>query len=242
MDYQLDVHTHTIASGHAYNTMKEMAEAAREMGMKLLGITEHAQAMPGSCDNVYFRNLRVVPRDVYGIEMMLGAEANIMDFEGHLDMKGRDFNHIDLCIASLHGLCIKPGTKEENTAAVLGAIHNPHVTIIGHPDDGLYPLEYEPIVEAARETHTLLEVNNNSLNPIGSRKHTRENLIAMLELCRQYEQPVILNSDAHIFTDIGRRDFSEPLIQELHFPEELIVNRSVEIFKEYISYKKNRLL
>ena len=38
MKYLLDVHTHTIASGHAYNTIMEMAQAARDKGLKLLGI------------------------------------------------------------------------------------------------------------------------------------------------------------------------------------------------------------
>lgn len=45
MDYLLDVHTHTIASGHAYNTIMEMAKAGFDKGLKLLGITEHAPMM-----------------------------------------------------------------------------------------------------------------------------------------------------------------------------------------------------
>ena len=209
MDYLLDVHTHTIASGHAYNTIMEMAKAGFDKGLKLLGITEHAPMMPGTCHAMYFHNLKVVPRT----------------------------KQLDLKIASLHSVCIQPGTRKENTQAVLGAVHNPLVDIIGHPDDGIYPLEYEPIVEAAKETNTLLEVNNNSLNPAGSRKHTRENLIAMLELCKEYKQPVIMNSDSHVFCDVARRDFSEKLIKEIDFPEELIVNRSVDVFKEYIHRK-----
>lgn len=59
----------------------------------------------------------------------------------------------------------------------------------------------------------------------------------MLELCKEYGQPVIMNSDAHVFSDVGRRDFSEELIRDLDFPEELIVNRSVDAFKEYINLK-----
>ena len=172
-----------------------------------------------------------------GIELMLGAELNILDYDGHIDLDTRVLKQLDLKIASLHSVCIKPGTRKENTQAVLGAVHNPLVDIIGHPDDGIYPLEYEPIVEAAKETNTLLEVNNNSLNPAGSRKHTRENLIAMLELCKEYKQPVIMNSDSHVFCDVARRDFSEKLIKEIDFPEELIVNRSVDVFKEYIHRK-----
>lgn len=240
MNYLLDVHTHTIASGHAYNTIMEMAQSASDKGLELLGITEHAPMMPGSCTNIYFHNLIVVPRQMCGIEVMFGAELNILDFDGHTDLDQRALERMDLCIASLHGLCLTPGSKEENTRAILGAIHNPYVNIIGHPDDGIYPLDYEPIVAAAKETNTLLEVNNNSLNPAGARKNTRGNLISMLELCKKYEQPVIMNSDAHVFSDVGRRDFSTPLIEEIGFPEELIVNRSVAVFKEYIKRKKWR--
>ena len=49
--YAADLHTHTIASGHAYSTIKEMAIAAEEKGIRLLGITEHSKGMPGSCQD-----------------------------------------------------------------------------------------------------------------------------------------------------------------------------------------------
>ena len=42
----LDLHTHTIASGHAYNTLYEMAQAAADKGLSLYGCSEHAPAMP----------------------------------------------------------------------------------------------------------------------------------------------------------------------------------------------------
>lgn len=75
----LDVHTHTVASGHAFSTLQEMAVAASEKGLKLLGITEHAPGIPGACSPIYFRNLHVVPRRIYGVELLLGAELNIID-------------------------------------------------------------------------------------------------------------------------------------------------------------------
>ena len=49
---KLDVHTHTIVSGHAYSTMQEMAREAAERGLKILGITEHAPGIPGTCDPI----------------------------------------------------------------------------------------------------------------------------------------------------------------------------------------------
>ena len=48
MNIVLDTHTHTLASGHAYNTMTEIIDAAVQKGLKLLAITEHAPAMPGA--------------------------------------------------------------------------------------------------------------------------------------------------------------------------------------------------
>ena len=75
----LDLHTHTIASGHAYCTVREMARAASEKGLELLGITEHAPKMPGTCHNFYFHNLKTVPREMYGIRLLMGVELNICD-------------------------------------------------------------------------------------------------------------------------------------------------------------------
>lgn len=237
MDFELDVHTHTIASGHAYGTLTEMAKEAAVRGLKLLGITEHTHYMPGTCDDLYFVNLRVVPRNMFGIRLMLGAELNIMDEDGTVDLPERIIDRLDLRIASIHGNLYRFGTTEQNTAAVLGAMKNPKIDIIGHPDDGNCPLDYERIVKASREYHTLLEINNNSLR-LQSRKNARENIAVILKLCMKYDVPVIMNSDAHFMTDIANTDHSMPVVEEMGFPKELILNYSVEKFEAYIA--KNR--
>ena len=234
MDYLLDVHTHTIASGHAYNTIMEMAKAGFDKGLKLLGITEHAPMMPGTCHAMYFHNLKVVPRTMCGIELMLGAELNILDYDGHIDLDTRVLKQLDLKIASLHSVCIQPGTRKENTQAVLGAIHNPLVDIIGHPDDGKFPLDYEAVVKAAKDNHRMIELNNTSLTPGGSRIHAYENDRIILPLCASYKVPVIMNSDAHFTTSVGDHARAEALLKELNFPETLIANYHPEILKEYI--------
>ncbi|HIY19916.1 MAG TPA: PHP domain-containing protein, partial [Candidatus Blautia avistercoris] len=97
----LDLHTHTVASGHAYCTLREMAKAASEKGLKVLGITEHAPKMPGTCHNYYFHNLKVVPRQMYGITLLLGAELNILDFDGNVDLSQRELENLDVVIASI---------------------------------------------------------------------------------------------------------------------------------------------
>ena len=82
----MDLHTHTIASGHAYNSLREMAKGAAEKGLEVLGITEHGPKMPGSCHRIYFQNLKTVPRELYGVQLLLGAEVNIMDTDGTIDL------------------------------------------------------------------------------------------------------------------------------------------------------------
>lgn len=235
MKIELDVHTHTIASGHAFSTLQEMVQAASEKGLKLLGITEHAPGIPGSCSPIYFRNLYVVPRRMYGVDLLLGAEINILDCEGNIDMDEFYLNLLDLRIAGIHSLCYAGGTPEENTHGMVQAIANPYIHIISHPGDGTAKLNFEPIVLAAKEHHTLLEINNSSLRPCRKKMDARDNNLEILRLCKRYEVPVILGSDAHISFDIATYDYALPLIGETEFPEELIMNTSVEKFKTYLN-------
>lgn len=233
----LDVHTHTIASGHAYNTIYEMAKEAADKGLELLGITEHAPKMPGTCHLFYFQNLRVVPREMFGIQVMFGCELNILDEDGTVDLDESVLKGMDLCIASIHPPCYGKGTLEQNTNAIINAMKNPYINIIGHPDDGRYPLDYEQIVKAAKEYHVLLELNNSSLSPGSFRPNTRENDIAMLKLCKQYGVSVIMGSDAHVAADIGNHKLIKELLQETAFPEELVVNQSVGMLKGFLNKK-----
>ena len=169
----MDLHTHTIASGHAYNTLREMAKAAADRGLEILGITEHAPMMPGTCHNYYFHNLN--------------------------------------------------------------AMKNPYVNIIGHPDDGRYEVDYEALVQGAKEYGKILEVNNHSLVPNSFRQNARENDVKMLKFCMKYQVPVVMDSDAHFDTHIAEFDAARVLLEELDFPEELVVNHSVNALRGYIN-------
>lgn len=230
----LDVHTHTVASGHAFSSLQEMVDAAAEKGLQILGITEHAPGIPGTCAPIYFRNLHVVPRHIKGVELLLGVELNITDYKGTVDLDEAMLKMLDIRIAGLHSLCYTPGTVEENTDAVIGAIRNPYVNIISHPGDGTALLQFEPIVLAAKESGTLLEINNSSLNPVRHKVMARKNNLEILRLCKQYEVPVILGSDAHISYDIANYCWIYELLQLAEFPEKLILNDKPEQFKAFI--------
>lgn len=230
----LDMHTHTIASGHAYNTIKEMAQAACEKGLEILGIAEHAPSLPGTCHAFYFYNFKAVDRFAYGIELMLGAELNIIDYNGGIDLPEELLKRIDYTIASFHEPCLAPGSKEQNTAAMIGAIKNPHVNIIGHPDNGNYEVDYEAVVLAAKQHQTLLEINNSSLRPTSNRPNAWNNDRLLLQLCKKHGVSVILDSDAHFETQVGAHNYCWTLIDETSFPQDLIVNDSREKLMQFL--------
>lgn len=229
-----DLHTHTIVSGHAYNTLYEMIRAAADQNLTLYGCSDHTPAMPGGPDAMYFVNFKVIPRELYGVKVLMGAELNLLKPDGSVDLKEKILAKLDYAIASLHIPCTKPGSLAENTAAYLKVMENPYVQIIGHPDDGRYPVDYQALVAGAKKHHKLLEVNNSSLNPSGARENTRENYETMLALCMDYEVPIIINSDAHSAADVGNHALAHALLEELSFPEELVVNTSLEKLVPYI--------
>lgn len=237
MKFCFDTHTHTIASGHAYNTMQEMIDSAKEKGLELLAITEHAPTMPGSCHEYYFSNYQALRSHKKGIHMLYGAELNIIDYEGNIDLPEKILKTLDLCIASLHLPCCDPGTAEENTNAYIGAMKNPYVHIIGHPDDGRYPLDYERLVKAAKEHGIALELNNSSLGPNTFRAHARQNALAYLKLCKEHSVPIALGSDAHCCEDIGNFSYAEELLRAASFPQQLILNTATNKLLEYIEQR-----
>ena len=202
----LDIHSHTIASGHAYNTLYEMARAAADNGMELFGSSDHGPALPGSSHEMYFCNFKSIPKELF----------------------------VDYGIASIHDLCYKTGSREENTAAAVNAMKSPYVQVIGHPDNANIPLDYTALVKGAREHHVLLEVNNSSLKPGSPRPGAKENYYVMLDLCRKYNVSVIVSSDSHCASDAGCHSYALELLKETGFPEELVVNSSLKKLAEYL--------
>ena len=234
-----DTHSHTLASGHAYSTIKEMAAAAKEKGLEALALTEHAPQMPGTCGLFYFQNLDVVPREADGVRLLMGAEVNIMAPDGSIDLPEDTCRDLDIVVASIHPPCYGMNhTKEENTRACIEVMKKPYINIIGHPDDGRFPVDYEALVKAAKETGTLLEINNSSMRPQSSRKGTRENILKMLELCMRYGVMITTGSDAHVDVDAGNFSNIREVLGSCGFPEELVATTDWEKLKPYLNLQR----
>ena len=98
-------------------------------------------------------------------------------------------------------------------------------------------MDFEQLVLAAKEAHTLLEVNNHSLAPQRKKTVARDNNLEILRLCKKYEVPTILGSDAHISFQIADYERLYPLLSETDFPDELIMNYWPDKFLALLSDK-----
>ncbi len=229
-----DMHTHTLVSGHAYGTIRENAQAASERGLKILGITEHAPGIPGTVDPFYYRNLKVIPRELYGVEMLFGSEINVLN-DGTLSLEQELIEKLDYAIAGIHVQCYQDEGREKNTRNLLSCMENEKVRIVSHPDDDHTPLDYEQLVIGAKESHTALELNNSSLLKKDQRWNCVENYRTMLKLCEEYRVPVIINSDAHDPSAVGQLDQAVLFIEQQGFDSSLILNTDVEKLKKFLT-------
>lgn len=233
MNAIIDLHCHTISSGHAYSTLKENIDEAKLKGLKYVGVSDHAPNMPGSTHPFYFGNLGVIKEEINGVKVLKGIEANIMDFDGNIDIPSDVVGKLDYVIASFHPPCINPGNIHENTKAILNVMENEEVKIIGHLDDSRYPVDYEKVVVKAKETNTLLEINNSSLRTNSFRVGAIENAKVLLNLCKKHDVKVLLGSDAHIYYQVGNFENCTKILEEVNFPGNLVVNFNEEYIKEY---------
>ena len=241
MKLVLDTHIHTTASGHAYSSLQENVKAAKDRGLSLMAVTDHSPGMPGSAHIFHFQNLRVLPPYIDGIRVLKGVEANISDFNGNLDLDEEVLAQMELVVASMHIVCIKPGNRKQNAYMLRMAMENPFVSIIGHPDDARYEFDKKEFIKACGETGTLPEINNTSLLPTSFRQNSRETISELLEICADLDQPVVLGSDAHYSANVGEFSAAMKLIKELKFPQNLILNGDVDAFLKHIAIKRGPL-
>lgn len=228
-----DLHMHTLMSGHAFGTIREMAFEAAAKNLQLIGISEHGPGVPGTCDPIYYLNFRDAPRMLYGVELLYGCEVNIKN-GGQLSLGRRYLDELDYAIAGIHGFCFENEGVIKNTDSVIKCMEDPKVRFISHPDDGRYPLDYSALVLAAKEYRVALEVNNNSLRTPSFRVGCRENNQIMLPLCMEYGVSIVVDSDAHDPIAVGNFSYATALLEEIGFDDQLILNNDINKLKSFL--------
>ena len=229
-----DLHMHTVMSGHAFGTIREMAAEAAARGLKLIGTTEHGPGIPGTCNPIYFLNVCDAPRNLYGVEMLYGSEVNILD-SGKLDLKPRYIECLDYVVAGIHGLCYTDQGKVRNTDNVIRAMaSHPKVRFISHPDSDSYPMDYKALVEGAKEYGVALEVNNSSIRKPSLRPGCIENYSTMVPLCMEYGVPIVINTDSHDPSAVGDFSLATEMLEKIGVNDDLILNNDLEKLKKFL--------
>lgn len=161
------LHTHTTYSDGA-NTLREMAEACKNMGMEYLGISDHSQivvyANGLSVDRLknQAEEIRDLNEELEDFHIFHGTECDIM-VDGSLDFPDEVLANLDFVVISVHQKLSM--TQKEATDRIIKAMQNPYVTILGHPTGRVlleregYPLDYDAIFAAAVENNVVIEIN-----------------------------------------------------------------------------------
>jgi DNA polymerase (family 10) len=224
-DVQAELHSHSTWSDGKL-TIKEMAEAARARGMRVLAITDHSQSL-GVAGGLSVEDLREQRQEIDAVQgelgdsirLLQGAEVE-MRADGSLDYPDEVLAELDVVIASLHmGL---RQSRQKVTERTLNAIRNPHVDIIAHPTGRLIPdrqpadLDMDAVLEAAAQHGVALEINAHpsrlDLNDIYARR--------AIELGVR----LTINTDAHSDSDLDMLHFGVATARRAWAGAEQVIN------------------
>lgn len=233
------MHTHTIASTHAYSTILENARVAKERGLKFLAITDHSEKSFGGPREWYFENLKTLPAEIDGVKILSGIECNILSSSGELDFPIGLKKNLDWVVASIHRNYFDSSIASA-TETWLNVAEDKRVNVIAHSGSAEFTYDYEKVIPIFGKNHKLVEINNATFNV---RKGNLSNCKKIALMCKRCCVPVIVDTDSHFCTQVGDFSMALELLDEIDFPPELIVNADYErmnnYIKEYSNYYKN---
>ena len=234
MKFEADLHVHSVGSSHAYSTIVDIVQTAVKKGLKMVAITDHGPKMPDGPHLYYFYNMRVLPKSYLGVEILKGVEANIIDEKGNIDIPEDLAKKLDIVLAGFHPHCSPTGTVVENTKTMINTINNPLVDMIVHPGNPKFQVDQTEIVLACKEKGTLLEINENSLEGVGSRVGSYSNCLIFAEKVVEHGIKVAIGSDAHWAEHIGNFPLAVELALKVGLRENQIINTSVQEIYSYL--------
>ena len=228
-----DTHTHTMVSAHAYSTLLENVRAAKERKLELLATTNHAPAIPDGAHEWHFHCTHELPDVIDGVKMLYGAELNVLDPSGRIDLPEFVLKMQGLHIASLHEPCYNSQGKTDHTKTWLNVLKNPYVDILGHVGRGDFPFDHNAVAKAAKEADVCIEINCKTLSDSASREVCAD----VLACCKKYGTKITVGSDSHFCGYIGDFENAISLLSEVDYPEELVVSRNAD---SLLSHLKNK--
>lgn len=222
MRFQVDLHTHTIASTHAYSTLSEYVEQAVDTGIAMFAMTDHGPGLSDAPHKWHFNNLSVIPRVIRGVAVLRGIEANIME-DGSLDIEDSIRGKLDIVLAALHSN-YTPTNEKEHTRLLLKVIESGKVDVLSHPGARVYPIDYEEVLACAKEYNVAIEINGST--SVNARFGSHDNCVKIAKIAARLGNVISLGSDAHIASYLGCFDESIRVLEEAGLGYENVINTS----------------
>lgn len=163
------LHNHSTWSDGAHS-VRDMAEAARALGFRYLGMSDHSQSAfyaHGLKEDAILRQheeIDEVNATLDDVVVLKGIESDILP-DGSLDYDDGVLESMDFVVASVHGHFNL--SREDQTKRCIRAVQNPFTSILGHPTGRLllgrdgFDVDLRAVIEAAAEVDCALELNAN---------------------------------------------------------------------------------
>ena len=237
-DINGDLHVHSDWSdGH--DPLGSMIEAAAGWGHQYVAITDHSAGRGianGLSEERLLQQIEILRslEDRFRIKVLCGSEVDIRA-DGSLDYPDELLEKLDVVVGSVHSALGQD--SEKMTQRVVQAMHNPHVTVIGHPTCRLLgsrdpaEVDLEALFSAAQETGTALEINS-----------APERLdLKDIHVLRAKEMgvPLMISTDSHSGGHLGNLRFGVALARRGWCEARHIVNTlPLEEFLEFLKTPK----
>ncbi len=163
-------HNHTTLSD-GRSTLREMADAAMELGLQYLGISDHSKSSP-QAHGLDEKRLLAQVKEIRELNEELGPDFRIfagsevdIHKDGSLDFDDEILTQLDYVVASVHNAFSM--SEADMTARIIRAMENKYLTMLGHLTGRLlltrdaYAVDHAAVIEAAAETGTIIEINAN---------------------------------------------------------------------------------
>ena len=236
-----DYHTHTTYSrhGHGKGTVLENASVAADKGLKQIAITDH-----GFNHEFYGIRRKDIPelkedilnaREVTGVDILLGVEANLISLDGNVDVREEDYEFLDIFLMGYHRMVktttfrdkvylnwandmakiFRPSMEKinRNTTAFLKALDKYPIDIITHLNYG-FETDTLAVVKMAKQKGVYVELNGKRIN------FTDDEILTMASEGVKF----IVNSDAHRPERVGEVNNGLDTIYRLNIPLSLVAN------------------
>jgi putative hydrolase len=232
---KIDLHLHTVASGHAQSTVLEYVNQAKKLKMKVIGISDHG---PGNTETIvseiYFMTLKRLPKKIGSLRLLRGIEANIINKNGDIDINDSVIKGLDYVMANFHkNTNYHDQGKNLNTEVMIKTIRSGKVNIISHPFlNKLFPLDLKKISEEACRNNVLLELNLSALAKSRKEDYILPNVRIMLGVVKKFKKKVIIGSDSHNIWELADDSYLQAVKKKISLTDNLAINNYPrELFK-----------